>query len=89
MSKLKFLLLFINLALLGGQFLLTSAYSASGRELDDISSRLSAISTQNSQLRLAIWEKSALASIRDSAARLNFVQAKAATLSPLSTALVP
>lgn len=89
MSKLKFLLVFINLALLGGQFLLTSEYSASGRELDDISSRLSAISTQNSQLRLAIWEKSSLAAIRDSADRLNFVQAKAIPLSPLSTALVP
>ena len=89
MLKLKFLLLFINLALLGGQFLLTSAYSASGRELDGISSQLSAISIQNNQLRLAIWNKSSLASIQTSASGLNFVQAKAATLSPLSTALVP
>lgn len=89
MSKLKFIIILANLALLGAQFWLTSVYSASGRELDRISSEISDLNSQNSQLRLAIWDKSSLASIEASAARLNFAQAKAITLSPLSTALVP
>lgn len=89
MSKIKFLIITVNLVLLGIQFWQTSVYSASGRELDDISSQISALNTQNNQLRLAIWNRSSLVSVQASAVKLNFVQAKATTLSPLSTALAP
>ncbi|TSC88348.1 MAG: hypothetical protein G01um101416_16 [Microgenomates group bacterium Gr01-1014_16] len=89
MSKLKLAIIFINLALLGAQFLLTSAYSAAGREISGVSSQVSEIKSQNSQLQLAIWGKSSLASIQASAAGLNFIHTNATVLSPLSTAMAP
>lgn len=89
MSKISITIIIINLALLGAQFWLTSVYSASGKELNEVLSQISELNTQNNQLQLAIWGKSSLASIQQSASNLRLVQTTPTILAPLTTALVP
>ena len=89
MSKINFLIVITILALLGVQFWLTSIHSASGREISDVLTRISEVKSQNNQLQMAIWQKSSLASISESADKLHFVQSSPIVLAPLSTALAP
>lgn len=89
MLKINSIIIFTNLVLLGAQFWLTSIYSVSGREISEVLSQISEVKSENNQLQLAIWRKSSLASIHESAANLRFIPSTPTVLAPLTTALAP
>jgi len=89
MLKINSLIILVILVLLGAQFWFTSVYSVSGREMNEVLTQIYEVGSQNNQLQLAIWQKSSLASIQESATNLHFVQSSPIVLAPLSTALAP
>ncbi|MBI2008542.1 hypothetical protein HYS82_02700 [Candidatus Amesbacteria bacterium] len=89
MLKISSIIITANLLLLGGQFWLTSIYSVSGREISEVLTQISDVKSENNQLQLAIWKKSSLSSIHESAANLSFVPITPTVLAPLTTAQVP
>lgn len=81
------LLIFINLVLVLGQFLLSTERASDGNRLSGLQSELQSTQLANSDLSLKIYSQSSLSRILQLAQERHFIEAKLSAWTPPPVAL--